>query len=237
MTKTATVIRFNPNGPNGLQEWPAMPAEDLETEVPVQRGHHYHHVENIGLEVGVWDCTPVTMKECAYPVDEYMLFLGGGLTMVLPDREEIEISAGDAFIIPKGLVCKWKQHSFVHKYFMILDSPVPKAENPSLKRITKPDLTEPSGSVDLVDTRTVFVNAAGTMSVTINNYGAMSQPSLKMEANKLITVLDGTLTLNDGAELHSFGKGDTTYVHQGGVVGWTTTAGTRLVTAAYADPD
>lgn len=236
MTRTATVIRFDPNGPNGLQEWPAMDPDELETDVPVQRGHHYHRVESIGLEVGVWDCTPFTAKESAYPVDEYMLFLDGGLTMVLPDGEEVEIKAGDAFIIPKGFVCKWKQHSFVLKYFMILDSPVPEADNPSLKRITVPDLTQPAGSVDVAETRTDFVNAAGTMSVNVSNYGAMSQPSLKMSANNLVTVLQGTLILNDGKESHSFGKGETAYIHQGGTVGWSTTAGTRLVTASYADP-
>ena len=85
--------------------------------------------------VGIWDCTAFTDQMMPYTVDEYMFFLEGELTMLLPNGTEIEIKAGDAFIIPKGFECQWKQTGFVRKIFMILDGEVPNAGNASLKRL------------------------------------------------------------------------------------------------------
>ncbi|WP_428512561.1 cupin domain-containing protein [Roseovarius sp.] len=236
MTKTATILRFQPNGPDGLEEWEQMDYASLVSGQPVQHGHLYHEIESSGYMAGVWDCTAFTDQMMPYTVDEYMLFLDGELTMVLPDGTEIEIRKGDAFIIPKGFECQWKQPGFVQKIFMILDGPVPKADNTSLQRITVPDLSAPDAAPDVVSTRTDFVNAAGTMRVDVQNFGALSQPALRLDAYKIITVLDGTLSLHDGAETHSFAKGETAYVHQGDTVGCTTEPGTRLIVASYADP-
>ena len=236
MTKTADIIRFDPNGPNGLEEWEQMDYASLVSGEPVQRGHLYHEIEDQGYMVGVWDCTAFTDQMMPYPVDEYMLFLEGDLTMVMPDGAEVQINSGDAFIIPKGLNCQWRQNGYVHKVFMILDGPVPEAENPSLHRVTVSDLSAGSAGTDLISTRTDFMNAAGTMRVDVESFGAMSQPSTKVEEHLLVSVLSGQLTLNDGETDHAFAKGDTAYIHQGGTVGWTTTDGTRVVVARYAAP-
>ena len=236
MTKTADIIRFDPNGPNGLEEWEQMDYASLVSGEPVQRGHLYHEIEDQGYMVGVWDCTAFTDQMMPYPVDEYMLFLEGDLTMVMSDGAEVQINSGDAFIIPKGLNCQWRQNGYVHKVFMILDGPVPEAENPSLHRVTVSDLSAGSASTDLISTRTDFINAAGTMRVDVESFGAMSQPSTKVEEHLLVSVLAGQLTLNDGETGHAFAKGDTAYIHQGGTVGWTTTNGTRAVVARYAAP-
>jgi uncharacterized cupin superfamily protein len=183
--------------------------------------------------VGVWNCTAFVDKMMPYSVDEYMLFLSGDLKMIIPDGEEIKITAGDAFVIPKGLMCQWKQDGPVHKIFMILDGDVPEAQNASLTRISVPDLAALDASPDLISDRTDFMNPAGNMRVGVQTYGAMSQPGFGIKDNQLITVLDGTLHLNDGETTHSFTAGQTAYIHQVGTVGWTIEAGTRTITASY----
>lgn len=236
MSTNATIIRIEPKGPAGLEEWEQMDFAALVSGEPVQHGHLYHEIKSQGYIVGVWDCTAFTHQMMPYPVDEYMLFLEGELTMVLPDGQEIDIKAGDAFVIPKGFQCQWRQAGFVHKIFMILDGLVPEAENASLSRITVPDLTSPTGA-DVSICRTDFLNAAGTMRVEVQDHGAVALMSRTCAANELITVLEGSLQLFDGQQPHVFNKGDTAYVHQGGWVGWKTTAGTRLIVASFAGPN
>ena len=236
MSKTANIIRFDPQGPEGLEEWEQMDYAALVSGEPVQRGHLYHEIAAQGYMAGVWDCTAFTDQMMPYTVDEYMLFLAGELTVVLPDGTEIEIKPGDAFVIPKGFECQWKQPGFVHKIFMILDGPTPAADNASLQRITVPDLTPRDVESDICTTRTDFLNAAGNLRVDVQSYGALSQPALRMEANKIITVLQGSLTLHDGQNNHTFAKGQTAYVHQEDTVGFATKAGTQLIVASYAAP-
>ena len=236
MSKTANILRFEPQGPNGLEEWEQMDYASLVSGEPVQNGHLYHEIADKGYMVGVWDCTAFTDQMMPYTVDEYMLLLEGDLTMVLPDGGEIDINAGDAFIIPKGFECQWKQPSFVNKIFMILDGPVPDADNASLQRITVPDLdTIASAYVTL--SRSDFINAAGTMRVEVQDHGAVAQMSRTSQANELITVLEGSLQLFDGEKPHVFNKGETVYLHQRDIAGWKTTPGTRLIVASYCNPD
>ena len=45
MTKTANILRFDPNGPNGLEEWEQMDYSALVSGEPVQHGHLYHEIE------------------------------------------------------------------------------------------------------------------------------------------------------------------------------------------------
>ena len=236
MTKTANILRFDPKGPNGLEQWEEMDYSALVSGEPVQHGHLYHEIEPEGYMTGVWECTAFVDQMMPYPVDEYMYFLTDGLTMILPDGEEIEIKSGDAFIVPKGFVCQWKQHGFVHKYFMILDGPVPEAENTSLKRITVVDQT-PTDIPDIMTRRTDFLNAAGTMRVDTVTCAEATLPPHKPTAHQLISVLDGTLTLNDGAADQSFSAGETAYLHQGDTIGWSTIRGTRMIIASYRSPD
>lgn len=185
--------------------------------------------------VGVWDCTPFTDRMMPYSVDEYMLFLEGDLTIIMPDTTEVHIQSGDAFVIPKGFNCQWKQNGFVHKIFMFVDGAVLDANNASLKRISVPDFDLRNSKNSLITSRTEFLNAAGTMRVDVQLYDAMSHPSLACEEHLLIAVLDDTLTLNTGQCAHLFSKGQTAYVYQGGLVDWTTTQSTKIILARYAN--
>ena len=230
MTKSANILRFEPNGPNGLDAWEQMDYDSLVLGKPLQNGYIYHEIQEQGYMVGVWNCTAFTDQMMPYSVDEYMLFLEGEVTMLLPNGNGIEIKPGDAFIIPKGFECQWQQNSFVRKVFMILDGDVPESKNASLQRITVPDLAKPN-NVDLTTSRRDFLNASGKMSVDVQVHGSIIQMSRTSDANELITVLQGSLQLYDGEVYHAFRKGDTAYLHEGDMVDWKTELATHLIVA------
>lgn len=236
MKKTAHILCLDPKGPNGLEEWEQMDYASLVSGEPVQHGHLYHAIADKGYMVGVWDCSAFTDKMMQYTVDEYMFLLEGDLTMALPDGQEIKVQAGDAFVIPKGFVCQWKQHSYVKKYFMIVDASVPEAKNISLQRITLPDLSQSKDTVNLSSSQTEFLNAEGTMWVEIQSFGAMSRPFMKVSENRLISVCDGSLTLGDGVETFNFIEGDTVYLRQDDKVSFETTESTQLLVASFYNP-
>ena len=230
MTKSANILRFEPNGPNGLDAWDQMDYDSLVLGKPLQHGYIYHEIQEQGYMVGVWNCTAFTDQMMPYSVDEYMLFLEGEVTMLLPNGNGIEIKPGDAFIIPKGFECQWQQNSFVRKVFMILDGDVPESKNASLQRITVPDLAKPN-NVDLTTSRRDFLNSSGNMSVDVQVHGSIIQMNRTSDANELITVLQGSLQLYDGEVYHAFRKGDTAYLHEGDMVDWKTELATHLIVA------
>ena len=237
---TDAVLRFHPDGPpgKGMERWEEMDPAELMSGEPVQNGHTYLEIEAEGYLAGVWDCTAFVDHMGDYSVDEYMYLLEGTLIMRMPGGEEIHLKAGDAFVIPKGLKCQWEQPSYIKKFFMILDGPVPEEGcNPSLTRITVPDVSGggmAAGSV--VTERVDFANAAGNMQVRQSTHAANAIPSLQVSAHQLIQVLEGSLTLTSDADEETFAAGDTAYLMQGSTVGWSTTNGTRLLTSSYCSP-
>ena len=118
---------------------------------------------------------------------------------------------------------------------MIVDGAVPEANEASLKRISLPDFDLWQSKKSLITSRTEFLNAAGTMWVDVQLYDAMSHLSLACEENLLISVLDGTLTLNNAQIAHVFNKGQTAYLYQSGLVDRSTTQGTKIILARYAN--
>src|SRR5262249_55472476 len=88
---------------------------------PVQRGHFALKDDKHGMSAGVWDCTAFTSKQGPYPVNEFMIVLEGSVTIVEADGRETTVNPGESFLIPKGLVCQWKQTGYLRKYFVIFD--------------------------------------------------------------------------------------------------------------------
>lgn len=228
-------INFHDPDGTGLDPWDEMNPETLISGTPTQRGYLCDEIAQAGYIAGVWDCTAFTAPPAPYDVDEFMYLLDGTVIMVMPDGSEITVNAGEAFVIPKGLQCQWKQPGYVRKIFMILGGPdAAPACNPSLQRVSVPDL----GPLTLADgaiatSRTDFVNAAGTMQVCVSQHGATTSAARQAPANEVICVLEGRLTLtHDGAQaVHDTGQA--VYLPQGCVTGWQTDAGTRLLVASH----
>ncbi|WP_104018380.1 cupin domain-containing protein [Roseovarius nitratireducens] len=238
MPNTAKIIRFDPNGPanTGLEEWDAMDPATLVAGEPVQRGHIYHEDAGAGYLAGVWDCTAFTEPMQPYGVDEYMFLLEGTLVMGMPDGTDVTITAGQGFVIPKGLTCQWKQEGYLRKFFIILDPKLPDhADNPSRHRITVPELMiAGQGGQPVEASRVDFVNASGSMQVGLRDCAACDFAALPVTQNLLLQVIEGELTLTGTEDLQTFKKGEAAYVVAGGTLRWQTTDGTRLLQASYA---
>jgi len=221
----------NPDG-SGLEPWEEMDPTALLSGTPVQRG--YLCDELGGYIAGVWDCTAFEDNPGAYSVDEFMYLIDGSVIMAMPDGSEIEVKAGEAFVIPKGLKCQWKQPGYVRKVFMILDGPeAAPASNASLDRVTVPELSGPELGTALSANRTDFVNAAGNMRVAVSAHSASLAAARPAPANQVIIVLDGALTLTHNGIEQTFSKGEAVYLPQGCVTGWQTTDGTELLTSSF----
>ena len=115
MKKTAEIVRLDLQDLNNLEEWEQIDYASLVSGEPIQRGRVYHEIAEQGYMVGVWDGTQFTDRMMPHAVDEHVLFLRGDLTMIMTDATEVYIQSGDAFVIPKGLNCQWKQSGFVLK--------------------------------------------------------------------------------------------------------------------------
>ncbi len=246
------IIRFEPNGPadTGLEPWDPIDPSGLEAGTPVQHGHIYHDDEALGYMAGVWDCTPMTEKFGPYAVNEFMLLLEGSVTMVDESGGEVTVDAGEAFVIPKGLPCQWKQEGYVRKYFMIFENPgVPAADDVSSQGVILPQPSGPSGGMEKVEisdpsiylgapptqhNHTYFEDPSGQMTVGLWDSTPFERAVAPSPRNELMCLLEGSVTLIDGAgEEHVFQAGDAAYVAKGAECGWRSTEYVRKFYAIF----
>ena len=238
MTEKSSFFKVEPEGPLRicLQEWETMDPKSLVSGNPIQRGHIYHEDPNIGYMTGVWDCTEFVEQMGPYQVDEFMLFLEGELFLDLPDGKTVHIKAGDAFIIPKGFVCQWRQLGYVRKIFMIVDGDIPQARNPSLERITVVNLDKQKFDFDISNKDIQFLNAAGTMRVEVEQLCSLAQPPIKQIENKLVTVLEGYVVIGATDGETTFGTGETFYIKKGAEISMKTNPKTKMINVCYQTP-
>jgi uncharacterized cupin superfamily protein len=185
---------------------------------------------------GVWDCTEFVEQMGPYQVDEFMLFLEGELFLDLPDGKTVHIKAGDAFIIPKGFECQWRQLGYVRKIFMIVDGDIPQARNPSLERITVVNLDNQQFDFDISNKDIQFLNAAGTMRVEVEQLCSLAQPPIKQIENKLVTVLEGSVVIGATEGETTFGTGETFYIKKGAEISMKTNLKTKMINVCYQTP-
>jgi uncharacterized cupin superfamily protein len=230
-----SIVRFQPKGPAGeLQRWDDIPASDLESGRPVQRGHYYINDTERGLSAGVWDCTAFTAKAGPYSVNEFMLILEGSVTIVEAGGRETTIRAGESFIIPKGLHCQWKQPGYLRKYFVIFDDASGlKPADPAALRVLRPD---PKGALaksapppaDLLlspapvqHAHQWFADLTGQWSVGVWDTTAYHRKPIPFPRHELMHILEGSVTLTDGAgKAQRFTAGDSFFVPLGAVCDW-----------------
>jgi len=230
------ITRFNLDGPNGsdLVEWPAMDAANLESDVPVQRGYFYLNDENLGLKVGLWDCTPFTSIMRPYPVDEFMHLLEGSLTIEQEDGTATTVSAGDTFAIPKGLVCRWVQTEHVRKFFMISSNTDGEThDNPAQFGVMCPKASDPVTPIVITDTSLIlgavpeqhrhayYTDKTGQFSVGIWHSEPFERPVYEFDHYDLMYIVKGVATVSDGAgDDQVFKAGEAVFVPKGAPYKW-----------------
>ncbi|MBM3584027.1 MAG: DUF861 domain-containing protein [Alphaproteobacteria bacterium] len=233
----ACTVKFEGFGPQGTMDaWNSIKKESLAagSPVPADRGHTYLEVKELGLSAGVWDCTPFTSKEGPYTVNELMHVLEGTITIVEKGGRETTIKAGETFIIPKGLVCAWKQPTYVRKFFVIFDDASgAKAKDPSTLHVIKVDTKAPLGPMEIADTsmffgpvptqtvKSWFEDASGQLTVGVWATTPFTRKVAPFGRYELMHILEGEVTISDGkGGDQTFKAGDTFLVPEGAPCAW-----------------
>ncbi|MBT4889454.1 MAG: DUF861 domain-containing protein [Rhodospirillales bacterium] len=217
-----------------LEDWGPMDEADLETPSPVQRGHFYYNDEDIGIMAGVWDCTPFTGKMAPYAVEEFMYVIEGSIIMELEDGSKTTISAGESFIIPKGLVCRWIQNEYVKKHFVIFGNENAKAhDNPAQFGIITPKANDPVvenknvdpsmiiGAVPVQHGLSYYTDASEQFTVGMWHSQPFERPAFEFNHFDLMIIVEGVATVSDGAgDDQVFKAGDAVFVPKGAQYKW-----------------
>ncbi len=103
-----------------LEPWEDFSEIDVVSGSRKQNGVVLFEDKAHGLTAGVWEQGANESRWMDYPVNEFMLVLEGEVVIVEEDRK-VSIKAGESFIIPKGLRCRWTQPEYVKKFFVIFD--------------------------------------------------------------------------------------------------------------------
>jgi uncharacterized cupin superfamily protein len=240
------IIRFEPNGPfdKGLETWEAIDPASLLAGTPVQRGHIYHEKPDLGYVAGVWDCTAMTSKVEPYAVNEFMLLLEGSVTIEVEGGEPVVIRAGEAFVIPQGLRCSWKQEGRVRKYFAIFEDRSGRAhKDPAALGVIRPQAAGPRSGMTPVAIQNpeIFLNGVPTqrdhgyfedgthqMFVGLWQSSPFERAVAPFPRNEIMCILEGSVTLTDGGGAeHRFAAGDVAYVPMGAPCGWKSSESVR----------
>jgi uncharacterized cupin superfamily protein len=221
------IIHLN-RDPAGFGEFPdSLDAPMFDSEVPLQHTHLYHEDDERGVYVGVWDTTSMVETAGPYPCDEFMWLLEGEAAIENSETGEIQMArAGEAFVIPRGYHCRWRQSGYLRKFFVILEPPSqPMPDVPVVAGIVKPAISGAALSTQecpLVGMTTVTASP-GNYRDSAGLFSAGSWTGLSIELATMtsldaifVYLLEGSLSFEEsGGRQHEFGPGDAFFVPAG----------------------
>jgi uncharacterized cupin superfamily protein len=238
----AGIIRFDREGPpgKGLARWEDFPRDQLVAGKPVQRGHFYFQDTALGLSAGVWSCTAMTMKAAPYPWNEFMILLEGAVTIIDGKGRETLTRAGQSFLIPKGMVCAWKQKGYVRKFFVIFEDaggPIPDPAEAEALRVLQPNPKAALAASDgpapelllspppVQRERQYFADPTGQWTVGVWNSTAYHRKTISFPRHELMHLIEGEVTLTEEGPGRTgtpqrFKAGDTFFVPMGTRCDW-----------------
>ena len=239
------ILRFEPKGPaaGGLTRWPDFAASDVESGTPVQHGHEYLNDAKRGLTAGVWDCTAFTTPLMSYPVNEFMILLEGEVTIAEENGRRTTVRAGESFILPKGLRCRWQQSGYVRKYFVIFDDASGLApKDPAALAVYRPDpkgelAPSQSPGTDVLlsavprqAAHVWFEDLTGQWTVGVWSSTPYHRKAIPFPRHELMHILEGSVKLTEGSGVtHRFKAGDTFFVPMGTLCDWKSTENIRKI--------
>lgn len=238
-------VRFDPNVT--LEPWEEIPPQHLVSGTPRQRGHLYIDDKAHGLQAGVWDCTAMTAKMGPYSVDEFMLLLEGAVEIVLPDGRVTRVEAGQSFVIPKGLVCQWRQPGYVKKFFVILETPdKARDRNAAGLAVALPDpkaALAPSagpkpeallGGNPVQHTKVFFEDAGKRLTVGVWDTTAYHRKPIPFPRHELMCLLEGQVTVTGpGGKAQTFKAGESFFVPHAAVTDFKVDGYLKKIFAIY----
>ncbi|BBK32412.1 putative cupin superfamily protein [Stella humosa] len=245
---SSSSIRFHPEGPGGagLEDWGSIPAESLESGEGVQRGAFFFEDERLGLSAGVWDCTPFTGKVRPHANNEFMLLLEGAVTIEPEGGTPVTVRAGQGFYLPKGLRMRWRQTGRVRKYFVIFDGPAdaaPPATVPALvvdpavalSPSTPPAAETLHGPVPVQQGKLAFADTTGQFTVGVWETSPYHRRVTPFPRFELMHVLEGGVSVGDGADRQEYGPGETFFIARGMAGDFQVTTGLRKIYCIFIE--
>lgn len=224
-----SIIRFDRNAK--LEPWEDFAESDVVSGSRKQNGVVLFEDKARGLSAGVWEQGANESRWMDYPVNEFMLVLEGEVVIVEESRTT-SIKAGESFIIPKGLRCRWTQPSHVRKFFVIHEDASGLANAGPLSTI-KVDLSaklEPStppspamllSPVPVQHTHDIFTDATGQLNIGLWDTTGYHRKQIDFPRHELMHLLEGSVTMDDGAgNVETFKAGDTFFVPLGTPNAW-----------------
>ena len=238
MTEQA-FVKLERHGPAGLglTRRPPYPREGLETEPPVHSSHLYVDDPAVGIKIGVWECTPQRSKMQPFGVTEFMVLLEGSVTMIEPSDVSTTVQAGQAFLVPQGLLCQWSQAHPVRKFFAIRSAPLRNAAPSSSARIVVADpgakalpVSPTPAGLPLDASDVLYSDPAIGLELARWEAMAPCRQAFFSHAYHLLWIEAGELTLStEGGASGNFGVGAAVLILPGKPFEWQGSGGLRLL--------
>ncbi|MDH5354272.1 MAG: cupin domain-containing protein [Gammaproteobacteria bacterium] len=244
-----TVIKYDPQGhpETGLQTWDPIPQDIITSGNPVQRGHQYYGTEEDRVISGVWDCTAFEQKRFPYDVDEFMLVLGGSISIEDESGHTETFRAGESFILPKYTDCAWKQSELALKFYFIHDNPASSApdnagdlaairvdHSAELPRVTDLDASQFMSAMPDMGMNILYSDPTEKLTIGLWDCSPMKRVPGTLARSELMHILEGSgsITNADGV-VFNFKAGDTFLVPIGMGYQWQNDEYVKKVFCSY----
>lgn len=223
------IIPFDPNAP--LIPWEDFPEGEIMSGTRKHSGITLFEDKARGLTAGVWEQGANESRWIDYPVNEFMTVLEGEVVIVEEDRT-VSIKAGESFIIPKGLRCRWTQPGYVKKFFVIFDDASGlKNEGPlrtikidphvALAPSTPPAAAMLLSPVPTQHTHDYFSDATGQLNIGVWDTTGYHRKLIDFPRHELMCLLEGSVEFEDDHGVKQrFSAGDTFFVPMGTPNSW-----------------
>lgn len=225
-------VRVRDVGGAGLEAWPPLEPHHVASGTPGQRGLMVHEDAALGLSVGLWECTAWTGTMGPWSTHEFMIVLEGEVTVEEASGRGTTFGAGESFIIPKGLVCAWKQKGTLRKIFMIFDDAsgapppagltvLPVDRQAKLAPAAGPDAKLLVGPAPRISEHIPHRDPTGRWTVGIWGATPYERRTIPFPRAELFHMLEGTVELprGDGTS-ETVGPGETVFIPHGAPIGW-----------------
>jgi uncharacterized cupin superfamily protein len=224
-----------------LEEWPAVDSRALASGEGLQSGIRYFHDE-AGLSVGIWAATPFTTHLLPYPVHEFMIVHEGTITIEDEDGIAHSFGPGEAFLIPRGFMGRWRQEDRVLKSFVIFegteDTIVPGAK---LVRVDPAQPLEPlpalpaqvlASKAPTQSRSTLYTDATGRFRLALWQSDAFETVEVPYPYQEAMFILEGALELVEKDAVAGAKAGEHLFVSDGSPVIARTMGDTRKIFVA-----
>ena len=115
---SATTLTRVPDGDfsGPLEDWGPRVGADVGD--PVMSGRIFYEAD--GIQIGVWECTPGGWVIENRPDTETVRILAGRARLTDAGGAAVELTAGDALVLPKGWSGRWDILETVRKHFVVV---------------------------------------------------------------------------------------------------------------------